>query len=103
MHTLPAVRHLPCMRAKFPCSFGTTHRGEQGQGWGSPHERHVATSTGRQPPKGHSPASALVGRALPTFCDNFIQLLSSWSQGHKYSENKLPQGKTAALGGQSLP
>lgn len=46
-------------------------------------------------PTGHGPAPALSGRAPPASCDNFIQLLSSW--GHKYSGNKLPRGKTAAL------
>lgn len=50
-------------------------------GMGSPHECCVATSPGRQPPQGHSPATALVRGAMPTFCDNFIQLLSSWVPG----------------------
>lgn len=66
---------------QIPSHFGRGVSGKQGQGWGSPHECCVATSPGRQPPQGHSPATALVRGAMPTFCDNFIQLLSSWVPG----------------------
>lgn len=63
----------------------------RGQGQGSQSWPHCLADG----PAGHGPAPALSGRAPPASCDNFIQLLSSW--GHKYSGNKLPRGKTAAL------
>lgn len=63
----------------------------RGQGQGSQSWPHCLADG----PAGHGPATALSGRAPPAFCDNFIQLLSSW--GHKYSGNRLPRGKTAAL------
>lgn len=98
---------VPCLRCSVCHAWGPNSLASLGQPtrWdrdrGSPVSTTWTPRLADSPPGDTAPSLPWARREVPAFCDNFIQLLSSWVPGTKIQQKQTVPRENAALGGHS--